>query len=121
MSRVTPSKRNSGNEQEMASLKEEVSVLREELKKKSEVIRQLSGNLLSERIVSLSPSPKSSRKNSPQKSPLKGPAQKCSESLELIALRKELKEKSELIRALESRIPSPLSTKSEELKRENYK
>ena len=39
MSRVTPSKRHSGNEQELANLKEEVAALREELKKKSEVIR----------------------------------------------------------------------------------
>ena len=39
MSRVTPSKRNSGNEQEVASLREQVAALREELMKKSEVIR----------------------------------------------------------------------------------
>ena len=39
MSRVTPSKRNSGNEQEVASLREQNASLREELMKKSEVIR----------------------------------------------------------------------------------
>ena len=49
------------------------------------------------------------------------PSKKTSFEHEVLALREELKKKSEVIRALEAQIPSPLSHSEEKAKKENYK